>query len=46
MRDFSRIIRGVAPRGVADYGPDIRPLVALGAVTFTLAVLHFRPSLD
>ena len=37
MRDFSRIIRGVAPRGVADHGPDIRPLVALGAVTFTLA---------
>jgi hypothetical protein len=46
MRDFSRIIRGVAPRGVADYGPDIRPLVALGAVTLTLGVLRFRALLD
>jgi len=31
---------------VADYGADIRLLVALGAVTFTLAVLRFRASLD
>jgi ABC-2 type transport system permease protein len=32
--------------GLADLWPDVWPLVAFGAVIFTLAVLRFRTSLD
>jgi ABC-2 type transport system permease protein len=45
---FLRIIRGIVLKGVglADLWPDVWPLVAFGAVIFTLAVLRFRKSLD
>jgi ABC-2 type transport system permease protein len=45
---FLRIIRGIVLKGIglADLWPDIWPLVAFGAVIFTLAVLRFRKSLD
>ena len=45
---FLRIIRGIVLKGIglADLWPDVWPLVAFGAVIFTLAVLRFRKSLD
>ena len=45
---FLRIIRGIVLKGtgLADLWPDVWPLVAFGAVMFTLAVLRFRKSLD
>jgi ABC-2 type transport system permease protein len=45
---FLRIIRGIVLKGtgLADLWPDVWPLVAFGAVIFTLAVLRFRKSLD
>ena len=45
---FLRIIRGIILKGVglALIWPDVWPLVAFGAVIFTLAVLRFRKSLD
>jgi hypothetical protein len=43
-----RGIRGIVLKGtgLADLWPDVWPLVAFGAVIFTLAVLRFRQSLD
>jgi hypothetical protein len=43
-----RIIRGTVLKnvGCASRWPDVRPAVALGAVTFTLAVRRFRKSPD
>jgi ABC-2 type transport system permease protein len=45
---FLRVIRGIVLKGIglADLWPDVWPLVAFGAVIFTLAVLRFRKSLD
>jgi ABC-2 type transport system permease protein len=45
---FLRIIRGIVLKGtgLADLWPEVWPLVAFGAVIFTLAVLRFRKSLD
>jgi ABC-2 type transport system permease protein len=43
-----RIIRGIVLKGtgLADLWPDVWPLIAFGAVIFTLSVLRFRKSLD
>jgi ABC-2 type transport system permease protein len=45
---FLRIIRGIVLKGtgLADLWPDVWPLIAFGAVIFTLSVLRFRKSLD
>jgi ABC-2 type transport system permease protein len=45
---FLRIIRGIVLKGtgLAELWPEVWPLVAFGAVIFTLAVLRFRKSLD
>ena len=45
---YLRIVRGIVLKGVGlDYlWPNALPLVAFGAVIFTLAVLRFRKSLD
>jgi hypothetical protein len=37
------VLKGI---GLAELWPDVWPLVAFGAVIFTLAVLRFRKSLD
>ncbi|MBI2152942.1 MAG: ABC transporter permease [Candidatus Rokubacteria bacterium] len=45
---YLRIVRGIILKGVGlDYlWPHLLPLVAFGAVVFTLSVLRFRKSLD
>ena len=45
---YLRVVRGIVLKGVGlDYlWPSALPLVAFGAVIFTLAVLRFRKSLD
>lgn len=45
---YLRIVRGILLKGVgvAALWPNILPLVAFGAVIFTLSVLKFRKSLD
>jgi ABC-2 type transport system permease protein len=45
---YLRIVRGIVLKGVGlDYlWPNVLPLVAFGAVVFTLAVVRFRKQLD
>jgi len=45
---YLRIVRGILLKGVglAELWPNLLPLIAFGAVIFTLSVLRFRKSLD
>ena len=45
---FLRIVRGIVLKGIGldELWSDVWPLVAFGAVIFTLAVRRFRKSLD
>ena len=45
---YLRIVRGIVLKGIGidDLWPQVLPLVAFGAVVFTLSVLRFRKQLD
>jgi ABC-2 type transport system permease protein len=45
---YLRIVRGIVLKGVGldHLWPNVLPLIAFGAVIFTLSVLRFRKSLD
>ncbi len=45
---YLRVVRGIVLKGVGldHLWPNVLPLIAFGAVIFTLAVLRFRKSLD
>jgi len=45
---YLRIVRGILLKGVglSSLWPNVLPLIAFGAIIFTLAVLRFRKSLD
>jgi ABC-2 type transport system permease protein len=45
---YLRVVRGIVLKGIGfEYlWPQVLPLVAFGAVVFTLAILRFRKQLD